>query len=62
MEAGESIYLAFENFGSETLEYDPILGIESTESTGFVPDTMTLAMIGGAVVVILLILVVVRRR
>jgi len=62
MEAGESIYLAFENFGNDTLEYDPILGIESTDSTAFVPDTMTLAMIGGAVVVLLIIVVAVRRR
>ncbi len=61
MEAGESIYLAFENFGDETLEYDPILGIEST-TTGFVPDTMTLVLIGGAVVVLLLVVVVVKRR
>ncbi|MHA1136752.1 MAG: hypothetical protein ACTSSE_09710 [Candidatus Thorarchaeota archaeon] len=62
MEAGESIYLAFENFGNETLEYDPILGIESTDSTDFALDTMTLAMIGGAVVVLLIVVVVVKRR
>ncbi len=61
MGAGESIYLAFENFGDETLEYDPILGIESS-TTGFVPDTMTLALIGGAVVVLLLVFVVVKKR
>jgi len=63
LEAGESIYLAFENFGNETLEYDPTLGIESSgTSTGYVPDTMTLALIGGAVVVLLLVAVIVRRR
>jgi hypothetical protein len=62
MEAGESIYLAFENFGNETLEYDPILGMESTDTTPFVPDTMTLALIGGAVVVLLLVAVIVKRR
>lgn len=62
MEAGESIYLAFENFGSETLEYDPILGIESTDGTSFVPDTMTLALIGGAVVVLLIVAVALKRR
>ena len=61
-EAGQSIYLAFENFGDDTLEYDPILGIASTDSTAFVPDTMTLAMIGGAVVVLLILVVAVRRR
>ncbi len=61
MEAGESIYLAFENFGDETLEYDPILGIESS-STDFVPDPTTLALIGGAVVVLLIVFVVVKKR
>jgi hypothetical protein len=61
-EAGESIYLAFENFGEETLEYDPILGIESSSSTGLPIDTTTLALIGGAVVVLLIVVVAVRRR
>jgi hypothetical protein len=61
-EAGQSIYLAFENFGDDTLEYDPILGIESTDGTSFVPDTMTLALIGGAIVVLLIVVVVVKRR
>lgn len=62
MEAGQSIYLAFENFGDETLEYDPILGVEASTSTGFVLDAMTLALIGGAVVVLLLVVVVVKKR
>ncbi|MGY5872233.1 MAG: hypothetical protein RTV72_08320 [Candidatus Thorarchaeota archaeon] len=63
MEAGQSIYLAFAYFGNDTLEYDPILGMEaSTVTTGFVLDTMTLALIGGVVVVLLLVVVVVRRR
>jgi hypothetical protein len=62
LEAGEAIYLAFENFGNETLEYDPILGIESSTSGGIVLDPMTLALIGGAVVVLLLVAVVVKRR
>ena len=61
MEAGESIYLAFEYFGDETLEYDPILGIEPS-TTGFVLDNTTLALIGGAVVVLLIVVVVVKRR
>ncbi len=61
-ELGQAIYLAFENFGSDTLEYDPILGIESSTSTGFVLDPLTLAIIGGAVVVLLLVAVVIKRR
>jgi hypothetical protein len=62
MEAGESIYLSFENFGEETLEYDPILGIEASSSNGLPLDTTTLALIGGAVVVLLIVAVAVRRR
>lgn len=62
LEAGQAIYLAFENFGNETLEYDPTLGIESSSSTGFVLDPMTLALIGGAVVVLLLVVAIIRRR
>jgi hypothetical protein len=61
-EAGQAIYLAFENFGSETLEYDPILGVEASTSTGIVPDPMTLALIGGAIVALLLVVVVVKKR
>jgi len=62
LEAGQAIYLAFENFGSEILEYDPTLGIESSSSTGIILDPMTLALIGGAVVVLLLVAVIVKRR
>ena len=62
LEAGQAIYLAFENFGNETLEYDPTLGIESSSSSGIVLDPMTLALIGGAVVVLLLAAVIIRRR
>ena len=62
LEAGQAIYLAFENFGDETLEYDPIIGIEPSTSAGIVLDPMTLALIGGAVVVLLLVIVVVKKR
>jgi len=62
LEAGEAIYLAFENFGNDTLEYDPILGIDPSTSTGIVLDPVTLALIGGAVVVLLIVAVVVRKR
>ncbi|MBN2230703.1 MAG: hypothetical protein JW779_14030 [Candidatus Thorarchaeota archaeon] len=61
LEAGEAVYLSFENFGEDTLEYDPILGIEPA-SAGFVLDPMTLTLIGGAVVVLLLVAVVAKRR
>lgn len=62
LEAGTSVYLAFENFGNETLEYDPVIGVETSESSGIVLDPMTLALIGGAVVVLLLVIAVIKKR
>ncbi|MFW9907234.1 MAG: hypothetical protein ACFFEF_01555 [Candidatus Thorarchaeota archaeon] len=59
-EAGESIYLAFENFGNETLEYDPILGITSVDEAGVPVDL--LLIVGGAAVVIVVIVVAFRFR
>ncbi|NWF94851.1 MAG: hypothetical protein HXY34_01780 [Candidatus Thorarchaeota archaeon] len=60
-EAGESVYLAFENFGNETLVYDPTLGIESTGSA--LPlDANTLMVVGGVAVVIAVIAIVKHRR
>ncbi len=60
-EAGESVYLAFENFGNETLEYDPTLGIEAD---GVLPlfDTNTLLLIGGGVVVLVVIVALLKLR
>ena len=64
LEAGESIYLSFENFGNETLEYDPVLGVEaaSATSSNILTDPTTLALIGGAIVVLLIIAVIVKKR
>ena len=59
-EAGESVYLAFENFGNETLEYDPTLGIEP--STDGSLDMTTLALIGGAVIAVIVIVVIIKKR
>ncbi len=48
-ENGESVYLAFEYFGNDTMVYDPILGIESA---GTLPlDTTTLLIIGGVALI-----------
>lgn len=55
-EGGESVYLAFEYFGDETLIYDPILGVESA-STSILSDPTTLLLIGGIVVVALVLVV-----
>ena len=54
LEAGESVYLAFENFGDETLVYDPILGVESSSSLPLI-DTPTLLLIGGSVAVVAIV-------
>jgi hypothetical protein len=59
LEAGESVYLAFENFGNETMEYDPILGIEPSTSDSL---TTTLLLVGGVVLVIFVAVLVVRSR
>ena len=54
------MYLAFENFGNETLEYDPTLGI--IPSTDGALDITTIALIGGAVVAVIIIVVVIKKR
>jgi hypothetical protein len=59
-EAGESVYLAFENFGNETLEYDPTLGIVPS-TDGFL-DLTTLALIGGIAIAIIAIVIIIKKR
>lgn len=63
-ELGESVYLAFENFGNETLEYDPTIGVETSSSSIVNPltDQATLILIGGAVVIIAAVVVVKVRK
>jgi len=58
---GNAVYLAFENFGDETLEYDPILGVNPSEP-GLVLDPMTLGIVVGAAVIVLLAVILVRRK
>lgn len=59
--SGNAVYLSFANFGNETLEYDPILGVLSPEP-GLVLDPMTLGLVAGAAVIIILAVVLVRRK
>jgi hypothetical protein len=59
-EAGESVYLAFENFGNETLEYDPTLGV--VPSTDGSLDMTTIALIGGAVIAIIVVVIIIKKR
>lgn len=59
--SGNAIYLSFENFGDETLKYDPVLGVLPSEP-GLILDPMTLGIVAGAAVIILLAVVLVRRK
>ncbi|MFW9927496.1 MAG: hypothetical protein ACFFDM_12155 [Candidatus Thorarchaeota archaeon] len=59
--SGNAIFLSFENFGNETLEYDPILGILPFEP-GIVLDSMTIVIIGGVAIIVILAIVLVRRK
>jgi hypothetical protein len=59
--SGNAVYLSFENFGDETLEYDPILGVVPSDP-GLVLDPMTLGVVAGAAVIILLAVVLVKRK
>ncbi|MHA1637928.1 MAG: hypothetical protein ACTSUB_07930 [Candidatus Thorarchaeota archaeon] len=59
-QAGTAIYLAFENFGNETLVYDPILGVDS--SSDFISDNILLIGIGVALVALVVVFVVVRMK
>ncbi|MEE8181770.1 MAG: hypothetical protein V3T87_00485 [Candidatus Thorarchaeota archaeon] len=58
--AGQAVYLAFENFGNETLEYDPILGIEPS-TAGADILLANLPLIGAGVVAVVVIAVIVLR-
>ncbi|MFW9817047.1 MAG: hypothetical protein ACFFEW_14050 [Candidatus Thorarchaeota archaeon] len=59
--SGNAVYLAFENFGEDTLEYDPILGVDAVEA-GLVLDPMTLGIVTGAAIIIILVVVLIRRK
>lgn len=48
-ENGESVYLAFQNFGDDTLEYDPIVGLSA--DTLPLDSTTTLLLLGGVGIV-----------
>jgi hypothetical protein len=50
-ENGESVYLAFQNFGDDTLEYDPIVGLSADTL-----DSTTLLLIGGVGIVAIVVI------
>jgi hypothetical protein len=57
---GNVVYLAFENFGNDSLDYDPTLGILS-EDVAPLP-TETLLIVGGAVAVLLIVGIILKMR
>ncbi|MFX0106762.1 MAG: hypothetical protein ACFE7R_00605 [Candidatus Hodarchaeota archaeon] len=59
---GKSIFLAFEYFGNESLDYDPILGIEPTSDGTLDSDTLLLLGVGALAILIVLAIVVKLKR
>ncbi|MFW9805094.1 MAG: hypothetical protein ACFFFK_00005, partial [Candidatus Thorarchaeota archaeon] len=59
--AGNAVYLSFENFGDDTLEYDPVLGVLSSDSNP-VLDPLTLGLVAGVALIAILAIALVRRR
>ncbi|TXT53865.1 MAG: conserved exported protein of unknown function [Candidatus Thorarchaeota archaeon] len=59
-ETGESVYISFENFGNESLYYDPTLGIGS-DGLGII-DYNQLLLIGVGVTVVVLIAIAFKMR
>lgn len=55
LEAGESVYLAFEYFGNETLEYDPILGVESETGNILTDNILLIAGVGVVIAVVAIV-------
>lgn len=60
LEAGESVYLSFPYFGDEMLVYDPIIGVNSADTS--LIDTPTLILISGVTVVVLIALALKLRK
>ncbi|MGV9169769.1 MAG: hypothetical protein ACOC38_07510 [Promethearchaeia archaeon] len=56
---GKSVYLAFEYFGNETLEYDPTIGVATYDGadTGLGIDYTQLLLLAGGVTVVVLVIV-----
>lgn len=59
--SGNAVYLSFENFGDDTLEYDPVLGVVPSEP-GLVLDPMTLGIVAGAAIIVILAIALIRRK
>jgi len=49
----KSVYLAFEYFGNETLDYDPTLGVLSTAANPL--DITTMLLVGGSAAAVIVV-------
>ncbi len=62
-ESGEAIYLAFENFGNDTLVYDPTIGIGYDGTVGLIPLTPEmLLVVSGLMVLFVAVAVIIRKK
>lgn len=59
---GESVYLAFEYFGNETLDYDPTLGVLSSDGPAPLSNEQLLLIGGGTVALLVVVAIVVKTR
>ncbi|MFX1605264.1 MAG: hypothetical protein ACFFDD_05100 [Promethearchaeota archaeon] len=59
--SGNAVYLAFENFGDDILEYDPVLGVIPSEP-GLVLNPATLGILAGAAIIVILAVVLLKRK
>jgi len=59
---GKSVYLAFEYFGNETLDYDPTLGVLSADGPAPLSSEQLLLIGGGTVALLVLVAIGVKTR
>ncbi|MFW9803243.1 MAG: hypothetical protein ACFFFC_11350 [Candidatus Thorarchaeota archaeon] len=59
---GKAVYLAFEYFGNETLDYDPTIGVLSADGPAPLSTEHLLLIGGGSVAVLVLVALVIKTR
>ncbi|UCH03582.1 MAG: hypothetical protein JSW05_08245 [Candidatus Thorarchaeota archaeon] len=64
VQEGNAIFIAFENFGNETLDYDPIIGFTQlgTTWTFFGIDYVQLLILAGGVSIVAVVVIVAKNR
>ena len=58
---GNAIFLAIENFGNDTLVYDPILGVTQPEAVTPI-DPIIIGLAGSIAIIVVLAIVLIKRR